>query len=133
MRVLFIDDNELQHFLIKAEIEEEGLPIQASFAFSGEEALNFLELLSLKDEEFPKIIVVDVLMPVSSGFDFVDEFEQHFFDKYPDTKVYYLTHKPLQFSTTKLKTPSVFGFLQKPFTKAMFEEMSELRVFVDRS
>lgn len=133
MRVLFIDDNELQHFLVKSEIEDEGLPINPSFAFSGEEALKFLELLEIKGEEFPSIIVVDVLMPVSTGFEFVEQYEEEYLERYPDTKIYYLTHKPLHFSVETLSTPSVNGFLQKPFSKAMFQDMQTTEGFIDLS
>jgi len=64
-RILAIEDDRFLSSLIKARLEKEGLEVIQ--AFDGEEALVWLK------QNKPDLIVLDLIMPKVSGFDFLEK------------------------------------------------------------
>lgn len=118
---LFIDDREVDNFLNRLMIKEEGLPIEPYFVYSADEALQYLRDVS--DEDFPDLIFIDIDMPLKTGFEFVEEYVAEFGDK-SSAQLYFLTgvYDP----DTKVKaenTTAVKGYFQKPIRKDIFEQV----------
>ena len=121
-KALFIDDRDTDNFLNDLMIKEDGIPITPSFVKSGNEAL--LYLASLKDEDFPRIIFVDVWMPLMDGFEFVGLFNDTYSSKHPDTRIFFLTSVVSDSEKEQaLALPNVHGLFSKPIRKKMFEEI----------
>lgn len=71
-------------------------------------------------------IFVDVKMPEMDGFQFVQAYEEEFLNKFPDTRVYFLTSSARQSDKEKaLKFSSVKDFLLKPLSKKQLESIHE--------
>ena len=63
-KILIIEDDHFLSMLMKARLEKEGF--QVTQAFDGEEALNMLK----KDR--PSLIILDLIMPRTSGFEVME-------------------------------------------------------------
>jgi CheY-like chemotaxis protein len=75
-RVMSIDDNTIDHFVIRHVIIKESFAKEIIFFTSGEEALIYL--INNKDNiaELPEMILLDINMPEMNGFDFLEEFSK---------------------------------------------------------
>jgi DNA-binding response OmpR family regulator len=60
-KILLVDDEESIHLLYRDELEEAGYEVHS--AFSGDEALNTLEIIK------PDLIILDINMPGINGID----------------------------------------------------------------
>lgn len=118
---LFIDDREVDNFLNRLMVKEEGLPIEPYFVYSADEALEYLRDAS--DEEFPDLIFIDIDMPLKTGFEFVEEYTAEF-GKRNGAKLYFLTgvYDP-DIKKQAESTENVKGYFQKPIRKNIFEQV----------
>lgn len=87
--VFLIDDNPSCNFIMTEFIKLADESINVYSAESVAEAVEKLE--ELKDGEFPDVLYVDLNMPVQSGFDFISEYEERFYESHPDSRLFMLT------------------------------------------
>jgi CheY-like chemotaxis protein len=75
-RVMSIDDNTIDHFVIRHVITKENFAKEVIFFASAEEAVIYL--INNKDNitALPEIILLDINMPGMNGFDFLEEFSK---------------------------------------------------------
>ena len=126
---LFIDDSKADNKYLALFIKIKKLPINPHFESGGNEALQYL--FSLKNGKFPKVIFVDINMPLMNGFEFVDRYRRHFSDHHPDTHVF-ITSSSIQLSDLERANshPAVAGFIEKPFNLRQFE--SKVQPLIER-
>lgn len=77
IKTLFIDDDEVHNFIIRSHLKRVDLSIEPLFLKNGEEAFNYL--LETPSEDWPKVVVVDLKMPLMDGFEFLKRVNK----KYP--------------------------------------------------
>lgn len=122
--VLFVDDNLVEHDLVKFEVEEQSIRINPTFKSSAEEAIQYLSECEEGKAEFPEIIVVDIHLGGASGDEFLEEYGRIFYDKHPKVKLFYLSNSFMLPEEDEWEQfPFVKGAFEKPFTKEMFREM----------
>lgn len=63
------DDGGFHDLLMQAQKKSVGAPAQYKFCYNGQELINVLESLNKRQEEYPDLILLDLYMPVISGFD----------------------------------------------------------------
>jgi len=115
--ILFIDDSDMNNFLTKAIIKVDELPIEAHFCEKVDDALAYLNNLQSNNTQFPQFIFCDINLPGKNGFHFTEEYQQSFFNQFPDTKVFFMSaligkeeeEKAANFNCVK-------GLYEKPFT-----------------
>jgi CheY-like chemotaxis protein len=73
--VMIIDDSTLDHYVIEKLFQKVNFCRHLLSFLSGMEALDYLQKYRDVKEKFPDLIFVDINMPVMSGFDFLDVFE----------------------------------------------------------
>lgn len=78
--VMLIDDNELDNFINQKIIEGNYFSDKVYVNTSGVSALEFLKNLSVNEELaevlFPKVIFIDINMPLMDGFQFVEQYKK---------------------------------------------------------
>lgn len=84
---LLIDDDPSCNFILSEFINLIDKSISKTTVFSVDEALAALDSMS----EFPDVIYLDLNMPVKSGFDFLEHYEEHYWLEHPDTNIFVLT------------------------------------------
>ncbi len=72
---IIVDDNKLDSFIAEKIIKNTGKCNQVKTFHYGKEAIDFLAS-NQKPEHLSTIILVDIMMPIMSGFEFVEEFEK---------------------------------------------------------
>jgi CheY-like chemotaxis protein len=122
--VLLIDDDLVQHFLIKqllnkfASVDDLTCYLDASKAFSD---LQFSFQKALKG---PNFIFVDLNMPGMNGWEFLNAYQQLIFNKSPHTQVYILSSSVDRRDILHAEQyPFVKGFLTKPLSQHQTQEI----------
>ena len=75
-RVLLIDDNDIDNFINERMITTNFFSNRVIVKNSGESALQYLRENAENDSNLPRIIFLDLNMPVMDGFAFLFEFEK---------------------------------------------------------
>lgn len=73
---IIIDDSELDCFIAEKLIEQSGIQNTVKSFLQADVALDYIKSLSDNTEAYHTIILLDILMPIMSGIDFVEEFEK---------------------------------------------------------
>lgn len=87
------------------------------------EGLEFLKS-SLQQNKFQKILILlDINMPLMSGWEFLVEYE-HLFKEQTDVKIYILTSSVSRMDKDKAATNvNIVDFISKPLTSEMVEKL----------
>jgi len=75
-RVLLIDDNDIDNFINERMITTNSFSKGVIVKNSGESALQYLKENADNESNLPRIIFLDLNMPVMDGFAFLSEFEK---------------------------------------------------------
>lgn len=117
---LFVDDSNSDNKYLSLFIRIKNLPIDPTFESGGNQALHYLHTCTA--ETFPKVIFVDINMPLMNGFEFADKYHHIFANNHPETLVF-ITSSSIQISDLERANshPIVSGFIEKPFNVKQFE------------
>jgi CheY-like chemotaxis protein len=74
--VLLIDEDQIDNFINERMITSSNFAKTVTVKSSAPAALEYLKDLYARGDEFPKIIFLDLNMPVMDGFGFLDEFDK---------------------------------------------------------
>lgn len=124
---LLIEDDDIATFVCKIALDKVAFAENIVSFKNGQEALTYLT--SLKDEEMPEVIFLDLNMPVMNGWEFLAEFETIKPRKGFMPLIYMMTMSVDPADTERLlEHPHLKGFIPKPLKAESLEkefEMSE--------
>ena len=123
--VMVIDDNNIDLYINARMIETNGFSKNVLRHSSAKSALEYLNENQENPEMLPQIILVDIYMPMMSGFEFMEAY-----DKFsPTLKDYcraYIVSSSIDDNDIARANndPNVVAFQEKPVTKAFLESIS---------
>jgi CheY-like chemotaxis protein len=122
--VMLIDDNKHDNLLHEMAIYDTGLAKSVVKYLSGEKALEFLTEATANEGRVPPLILLDINMPGMSGWDFLEEYQKLPVHLQKRSFIVMLTtsYNPNDLERAK-KEPVLKGFLNKPLTEEMFDEI----------
>ena len=128
--ILCVDDDPITLMLSKMVISRSIFAKEIVTAQNGEEALNYFDELRLNNlgteiNSYPRLIFLDLNMPIMGGWEFLDLFSKtEYVSNFEKTKVIVLssTIDPSDIEKSK-KYPMVFDFVSKPITRELLEEL----------
>ena len=125
--VLIIDDDEISNFITESILEQSNKVKSISIEMSADDGLNNLKKLAKKGPDaFPKLILLDIKMPVKSGWDFLNEYQELEAFKNSDIVIVMLSSSVYPDDVHRAKTyDEVAGYLSKPITLDKVEELIE--------
>jgi CheY-like chemotaxis protein len=136
-KILCVDDDPITLMLCKKVIEKASFAQKIDTAQNGEEALHYFEnwikknqhskINHEKNDDYPKLIFLDLNMPIMGGWEFLDNFSKITFSIFEKVKVIVLssTIDPQDISKAK-SYPMVIDFLSKPISKEMLEGLKDV-------
>ncbi len=113
-RVFLIDDNRIEQKLFTLLVRIKQLPLDVTTFMDAESALDILE--TLKDEEFPDVIITDIKMPLMDGFDLADAMLEKY-GQQSKNLLFIINSSSLRTEDMERATehPIVSSFVEKPF------------------
>ena len=131
--ILCVDDDPITLMLCKMVISRSEFAKTIITAQNGEEALNYFYDLKLNNlvatiSDYPKLIFLDLNMPVMGGWEFLDHFsKEEYRSAFSDCKVIVLSSTIDPEDIRKAKTYlMVLDFLSKPISKEMLEGLKSI-------
>ncbi len=88
-KLLLIDDDEIQAFIVEKLVSKLSTPVQLSAVFNGREGLDFLGACT--GDSFPDAILLDLNMPILGGFDFLEIYQHRFYELFRGSQIYVFT------------------------------------------
>jgi two-component system, cell cycle response regulator DivK len=103
-KILVVDDSTTNVVLLEAILDEKGYQIET--------ALNAKEAYAIIERDSPDLILLDLLMPKISGFDFLEEIRKN--DKTKNTPVIVVSALTDEENVEKIMKMGAIDFVKKP-------------------
>lgn len=124
--VLIIDDDEISNFITESILEQSNKVGKISIVMSADEGLKYLTKKASKQAQMPNLILLDIKMPVKSGWDFLNEYKKLQNINLKDIVIVMLSSSVYPDDVHKANTfDEVAGYLSKPITLDKVEEVIE--------
>lgn len=122
--VCLIEDDEVQKFLIEKHLGLTGI-VDISVYRNGKEAFDSLLDVMSRGIQFPDLILLDLNMPIWSGWDFLDEF-----DKLIDLRLMNIYILTSSLSQEDLRKATHYGLGENYLLKPI--QVDQLRKIIDK-
>ncbi|MDX2281668.1 MAG: response regulator [Saprospiraceae bacterium] len=133
--LLCVDDDKMTLMLVRLILEKANFCKTLLTAENGAYALeHFSEQQNLPMEArvYPEVILLDLNMPVMSGWEFLSAFAETFPEKAPQTKIFILSSSVDPFEKDRaLNHPLVVDFLPKPLNIDALEKLKKHSALLD--
>jgi CheY-like chemotaxis protein len=122
--VLLVDDNDIDNFINERMITTNSFSPKVIVKNSGESALQFLRD-NAANEDLPRVIFLDLNMPVMDGFAFLDEYEKLPENVKTRTKIIVLSSSISPEDINRASTnPYVVKYVNKPLNERYLEAIN---------
>jgi CheY-like chemotaxis protein len=116
--ILLIEDDQVTNFLNNRIIKGLRISEKINLAHNGKEALNFVKNFALMNQNTgPELILVDLNMPVSDGFEFIYGFKELQLSNSDKIKIIVLTTSDHEEDIGKIIRDKNIGYINKPLTE----------------
>lgn len=127
--IMLVDDSEIDNFINEKMIEGCAFAERIYVHTSSRSALEFLRNLQktadIADKLVPKIIFLDINMPMLDGFQFIEEFETLKPEFIKDTKIVMLTTSINPSDIERAKSSKrIIRYVNKPLTQEVLAELA---------
>jgi CheY-like chemotaxis protein len=120
--ILLVDDDKTTNFLNRLLLNDLAVAQQVLTAENGQEALRVIKE-QCESDKCPALILLDVNMPVMNGFEFLEAYGELDLTYKQSIIVIMLTTSLHPRDVKRLTGMPIQGFLSKPLTKAMVQEL----------
>lgn len=121
-KILVVDDEFSSRYLIQDLLVSLGMGDGIRMAGSGMEALSLLQEC-VQVNSFPELILLDIVMPRFSGFDFLKEFVGLQHPGFSKTRIVMLSYYGSRRYRDLAEQYPINGYFQKPLTKEKLQEI----------
>lgn len=123
---MLVDDNSIDNYVSKIVVEKENITETITVKSSAIEALDYLKA---KTDNFPELIFLDIKMPIMDGFEFLHEFSKFTVDKIENSAIVMLSSS---ISNADVEAASneqhVIEYLSKPLSKDKLAKVLDILV-----
>ena len=128
-KILCVDDDPITLMLCRKVVERVEFAKEIITAKNGVEAIEYFDTLfkerKINDSiEYPKLVLLDLNMPVMDGWEFLETYmSKEYHNVFISTQFIVLSSSIDPYDINRAKTYPVIGFLSKPITKEMLENL----------
>ncbi|MCF6130010.1 response regulator [Flavobacterium sp. AS60] len=128
-KILCVDDDPITLMLCKKVVERVEFAKEIITAENGVEAIEYFDTLFEESKVndaivYPKLVLLDLNMPVMDGWEFLETYMRKDYDNiFTSTRFIVLSSSIDPYDINRSKTYPVIGFLSKPITKEMLENL----------
>lgn len=124
-KLILIDDEPIFHKIVQMTLKNSELSNQATYSFDGEVVLDYLEEKRSESKSLPDYIFIDLYMPLFSGWDFLNRFQNIYKSLKKNIKIYIVSSSvdPRDIDRSKLY-PFDTTFISKPVMKDIFDSIN---------
>jgi CheY-like chemotaxis protein len=121
-KIIFIDDNPTDHFILKRILNRYKLDYEVDCTANVMEVVDLLKINRLYAQNLPDIILLDLYMPSTDGWDFLEKVKDIYPHLAKPLRIYMLSSSinPRDIEHAK-RYPFVRAFIFKPITKEVLE------------
>ena len=125
-KLVIIDDDPIDHFVIKHAMRGKNYFDTTTYTIYGSLILDYIEENKSNPEKLPDVILIDLNMPVFSGWDFLDRLQSMSSGIKKNIKVHVLSSsiRPSDREHAE-QYPFVRSFISKPFEPYMMENITQ--------
>ncbi len=121
-KLVMIDDNPLEHMIMKRLCQRLNVFTGADYLFDARAALD--QLAQQPADSLPDIILLDLQMPEFDGWDFLEEFSRIYTSLPKDVKIYIFSSSINPVDITRSATyPFVCDFISKPMKQETLQQL----------
>jgi CheY-like chemotaxis protein len=125
-KLVVIDDDPIDHFLIKHMLRGNGYFDTTTYTAYGSLILDYIEQYSKTPEKLPDVILLDLNMPVFTGWDFLERMQSISADLQKNIKVYVLTSSVREEDAEQAERyPFVRSVISKPLKPNTIEKITQ--------
>ncbi|MCF6132601.1 response regulator [Flavobacterium wongokense] len=128
-KILCIDDDPITLMLCRKVVEKVEFAKEIITVNNGEEAIHYFDRLFEEKKgngevAYPKLVLLDLNMPVMDGWEFLESYiTKDYQNVFDSTRFIVLSSSIDPYDINRSKTYPVIGFLSKPVTKEMLENL----------
>ncbi|NBU81089.1 MAG: response regulator [Flavobacteriaceae bacterium] len=128
-KILCVDDDPITLMLCRKVVERIGFAKEIITAKHGLEAIEYFDNLFEESKVndsviYPKLVLLDLNMPVLDGWEFLETYMRKEYDNlFSSTKFIVLSSSVDPYDINRSQSYPVIGFLSKPITKEMLENL----------
>jgi CheY-like chemotaxis protein len=116
--VLLVEDDKVTNFLNERIIRGLKITDNIKITFNGEDGLNFLRSYSEENSNnAPEIILLDLNMPGTDGFEFISAFKKMTFSNQEKIKIIVLTTSSHEHDIKQIIGDKSIGYINKPLAE----------------
>ncbi len=116
--ILIIDDDQVNNFLFSRMVQTVGISEKAETVTSGRQGLVLLEEKIASGEPLPKVIFLDINMPLMNGWEFLEKYKEMPSSIRSQINLYMLSSSVYPEDINKAKSyEDVVDYITKPLTK----------------
>ena len=124
--VMLVDDSEIDALVTRRVIEKADFASKFIVMRSGNSALEYLQGCISGSEAWPDVIFLDISMPITDGFNFMEAFEQMRPHIRPGIKIHVLSSSDCRSDMERMMgSGNVQTFLTKPLKTDMLHKLAE--------
>ena len=125
-KLVLIDDNPIDHYIVRTMLYNNEACKQATYTFDGSMVLEFIEENRAAKHLLPDVIFLDLTMPDFSGWEFLDKFEKIKDSLDKQIELYVMTSSVRESDKERSsKYGCVNSFISKPLTKQILNNICE--------
>ena len=124
-KLIIIDDDPIHHKIVQYMLTKNDLSKETTYTFDGKLVLDYLEENKNKITTLPDYIFLDLYMPNSSGWDFLNGFQQIYKSLRKEIKIFIVSSSIFQMDINRSKSyPFVTQYITKPLIKTVFDNIN---------
>ena len=124
-KLVIIDDDPIHHKIVQLMLTKNELAKDTTYAFDGRLVLDYLEENRAKISALPDYIFLDLYMPGSSGWDFLNRFQEIYKTLKKEIQIYVVSSSVFQVDINRSKKyPFVISYITKPLMKGVFDKIN---------